>query len=387
MISSPALTPSGAHSSRRSRSRATSGVALLAAAMLLVAACGSDDEGGMDEADASATATDPTATDPTSTDPAATDPASAAGPTGETTAAPGDPTAFPVSFDTKFGETVIDELPQRVVSVGYTEGDLILALGVTPVAIRDWYGDQPNGLWPWAAETTAAQVGEIEVLESADLNFEQIAGLDPDVIFAIGSGIEQDEFDTLSAIAPVVAQSDEYNNFGTPWDVTQLMIGRALGLEPEAQTLVDDVNAQFAAVVEANPEWQELVGTVSVINLDGTIGVFTDGDNRGHMLTELGFAIPEEIVAIAGDSFYADISPEQIGLLDNDLMVYTSYPASDREKVEALPLFQDLTALQEGRTVFVDDALGGAMAFSSTLSIPYALDALVPQIRAALGGS
>ena len=139
--------------------------------------------------------------------------------------------AFPVTFDTKFGETVIESKPERVVSVGYTEGDLILALGVTPVAIRDWYGDQPNGLWPWAAATPAAQAGDIEVLPSAEINFEQVAALDPDVIFAIGSGIEQEQFDALSEIAPVVAQSDEYNDFGTPWDVTQVMIGKALGLE------------------------------------------------------------------------------------------------------------------------------------------------------------
>jgi iron complex transport system substrate-binding protein len=356
------IRTSSPHPTRRAVARTTKGVALLGAAALFVAACGSDD-------DSSAATVAETEVAPVESEAEST----------------GDATAFPVTFDTKFGETVIESLPQRVVSVGYTEGDLILALGVTPVAIRDWYGEQPNGLWPWAAESPAAQSGEIVAMDSAEVNFEQIASLDPDVIFAIGSGIVQDDFDKLSAIAPTVAQTDDYNDFGTPWDVAQLMIGKALGLETQAQGLVDDVNAQIAAAVEANPEWQEMTGTVSVINADGTIGVFTDGDNRGHLLTQLGFAIPEEITEIAGESFYADISPEQIGLLDNDLLVYTSYPASDRELVEALPLFQGLTAVQEGRTAFLDDLVGGAMAFSSTLSIPYALDALVPQIQAALG--
>ena len=208
-------------------------------------------------------------------------------------AALGDPTAFPVTFDTMFGETVIESKPERVVSVGYTEGDLILALGVTPVAIRDWYGDQPNGLWPWAAATPAAQAGDIEVIPSAEINFEQVAALNPDVIFAIGSGIDQEQFDTLSAIAPVVAQSDEYNDFGTPWDVAQVMIGKALGLEAEAQALVDDVNAPVRGGRRrppglAGPERHR----VATISADGTIGAFTDGDNRGHLLTQLGFVIP-----------------------------------------------------------------------------------------------
>ena len=283
-----------------------------------------------------------------------------------------------------FGEVVIDELPERVVSVGYTEGDLILALGVTPVAIRDWYGDQPNALWPWAADTPAAKAAPIEVIPAAEINFEQVASLDPDVIFAIGSGIEQADFDTLSAIAPTVAQSADYNVFGTPWDVAQLTIGQALGLEPEAQALVDDIDAKFAAAVEANPDWQGLTGTVSAAGDDGSIGVFTDGDNRGHILTQLGFVIPEEINEIAGDSFYADISAEQVALLDNDLMVYI-VPEADRAQLEELPLWQSLVVVQEGRTVWVDEALAGAMGFASTLSLGYALDELVPQIEAALG--
>jgi len=162
------------------------------------------------------------------------------------------------------------------------------------------------------------------------------------------------------------------------------MIGQALGLEPEAQALVDDVNEQYAAAVEAHPEWQGMTGTVSAVGEDESIGVFTDGDNRGHMLTQLGFAIPAEITEIAGDSFYAQISAEQISLLDNDLLAYI-VPTADRERFEASPLFQSLTAVQDGRTVFVDEALAGAMGFASTLSIPYALEALVPQIAAALG--
>ena len=133
-------------------------------------------------------------------------------------------------------------------SIGYTDGDYVLALGVTPVAIRDWYGEQPGGLWPWATDAEAA-TDEIEVLSSSEINFEQIAALQPDVIIGIGSEIEQADYDKLTAIAPVVAASDEYIEFGTPWDVMQLTIGKALGLEAEAQTLVDDVQEHLDTTV------------------------------------------------------------------------------------------------------------------------------------------
>ena len=76
-------------------------------------------------------------------------------------------------------------------------------------------------------------------------------------------------------------------------------------------------------------------------------------------------------------------APSRSALLNNDLLVYI-VPEADRERFESDPLFQSLTAVQEGRTVYVDEALAGAMGFSSTLSLGYALDALVPQIESAL---
>lgn len=52
--------------------------------------------------------------------------------------------AFPVTIEHKFGSVTIAEEPQRVVSIGFTEQDPLLAVGVTPVAVRYWYGDEEN---------------------------------------------------------------------------------------------------------------------------------------------------------------------------------------------------------------------------------------------------
>ena len=60
-------------------------------------------------------------------------------------------------------------------------------------------------------------------------------------------------------------------------------------------------------------------------------------------------------------------------------------PEADRAQLEELPLWQSLAAVQEGRTVWVDETLAGAMGFASTLSLGYVLDQLVPQIETALG--
>ena len=60
------------------------------------------------------------------------------------------PASFPTTITHAFGQTVVEAQPTRVVSVGVTEHDFLLALGVVPVAVTDWYGDQPYATWPWA---------------------------------------------------------------------------------------------------------------------------------------------------------------------------------------------------------------------------------------------
>ena len=171
------------------RSRRVRPIVVAVCAALAIAACGSDDGAGTS---AATVATDPVV----GTNGATTD-------GGEVAEG-----SFPVSIDNMFGTTVIESKPERVVSIGYTEGDYVLALGVTPVAIRDWYGDQPGGLWPWAAASPAADDSTV-VLQPESLNFEKIAELEPDVIVAMVSEIEQADYDRLTEIAPVLAQTDK----------------------------------------------------------------------------------------------------------------------------------------------------------------------------------
>ncbi len=355
----------------RRRSRRAGSVLVVVCTMLAVASCGSDDDPAVEGTSADTLTTEAVGDTTGSTD-------TVADTTGGTDAVDG---AFPVSIDNMFGTTVIESKPERVVSIGYTEGDYVLALGVTPVAIRDWYGEQPGGLWPWAAESPAAD-DSIVVLQPDSLNFEKIAELDPDVIVAMVSEIEQADYDRLTEIAPVLAQTDEYVRYGTPWDEVQLTIGKALGLEAEAQAIVDDVSAQIADAAAAHPDWAGQTANFVVPAADGTWYAYTDQDSRGRLLTELGFIIPQPILDLAGDLFYAQGSGENLALVDADLVTYVT---EERDEVEALPLWQTIPAVADGRSLFVDQGLAGAMSFSTTLSLPYAIDGLVPQIETTLG--
>ena len=66
----------------------------------------------------------------------------------ETAAASG----YPVTIAHKYGETVVEEYPERIVVVGLLEQDALLALGVVPVATTEWFGEHPGAVWPWATD-------------------------------------------------------------------------------------------------------------------------------------------------------------------------------------------------------------------------------------------
>ena len=167
--------------SSRARRR-LAGLAAAAALSLLASACGSDDS--------SAGSSDTTA---------------APADTSATTAAPaGTAPAFPVTVEHALGTTIVESEPQRIVTVGVTEQDFVLALGLTPIGVSDWYGDQPFATWPWAQD----ELGDAEpaVLSIADgFEYERIAALEPDLIVGTNAGIDAESFEKLTAIAPTIA--------------------------------------------------------------------------------------------------------------------------------------------------------------------------------------
>ncbi len=55
--------------------------------------------------------------------------------------------------------------------------------------------------------------------------------------------------------------------------------------------------------------------------------------------------------------------------------------------MEADPVFNALTAAKDGNVVWVTDPnVIGAFSYASVLSLPYALDALVPELAAVVAG-
>src|SRR6201998_1753875 len=194
--------------------------------------------------------------------------------------APGTAGAGSVTINHLFGQTVIKEPPKRVVSAGYTEQDDLLAVGVVPIAVTNWFGDQPFAVWPWAQPKLGAAQPVVLNLDNG-IPVDQIAGLKPDLIVAINAGVDADTYQKLSAIAPTVAQSDG-DAFFEPWKEQATAVGQAVFQADQMKSLIDAVDKQFAAVAQKYPQWQ----TKKALLMQGTLFQGTVGGTAGGWRSE-----------------------------------------------------------------------------------------------------
>ncbi len=285
----------------------------------------------------------------------------------------------------KYGSTEVPDNPERVVTVGLVDHDAALALGAVPVGVTagDYSAGQPFGVWPWARGELGD--GRPEVLPDTEFNFERIDALRPDLIIGAYSGMTGNEYETLSEIAPTVAQSGEYVEYGTPWQEMTRTIGQALGKRERAEELVAGVEARFAEARERHPEFGGATAVYAGGLGPGEYYAETAQSSRVGVLTALGFEIPEEI---SGERFYVEISQERLDLLDRDVLLWEIGENSElASSIKDAPLYQRLGVYEEGRDVFVEDpVLAAALAFISVLSLPFVLDTLVPMLAAAIDG-
>jgi iron complex transport system substrate-binding protein len=303
--------------------------------------------------------------------------------TGEAAAPAEAAAAFPVTIEHKYGSTTINERPERIVTVGLTDHDALLALGIVPVGTSEWFGGYPGSVWPWAQDKLGDAIPE--AVGGDAINFEKIAALQPDLILALYSGVTEEEYGLLTQIAPTVAQPAAYADFGIPWQELTVTVGKAVGQQAQAETLVAGVEEKFAQVRAEHPEFEGATAVVAT-PYQG-IWVYGSQDVRGRLLTSLGFVLPEGLDAITGSEFGGNLSMERADLLDVDVIIWLD--PEDAEGELGGPVYSTLPVHTEGREVFLDsynDALGGATSFVSVLSLPFLLDGLTPKLVDALDG-
>jgi len=301
--------------------------------------------------------------------------------------------AFPVTIEHFFGETTIEEKPERIASVAWMNHEVPLALGVVPVGMSKatWGDDDGDGVLPWVEEELNELGAETPILfdETEGIDFEAVADTQPDVILASYSGLTEEEYDTLSQIAPTIAYPEVA--WGTSYQDMIRLNSEAIGMAEEGEALVEELDAE---VQSAFAEREVLEGKNVVFSyLDpndlSQIGFYTTLDTRPAFLHEYGMGVPEAVSASSEgtDEFYTTVSSEQADTFDDvDLIVtYGDTEGKLVEQVESDPLLSKIPAVSEGHVAALPDATPLAAAANPTpLSITYNLDEYLDILAAAL---
>ena len=299
---------------------------------------------------------------------------------------------FPRTVTHAYGQTEITEAPQRVATISWVNADVSLALGVVPVGMpRNSFGANANGSTDWFDAELAAVGGRMPELysETDGINTEAIAALQPDLILGAYSGMTEEEYQTLSKIAPTIAMPEGDVAFGTPWQESTRLIGQALGRSDRAEELIDEVEGRIAEVAEDHPGIRGKTFVYGTVDPGAAekIYAFTDVDNRPRFLTQLGMVqapVVAEASAGSPDQFAVTWSPERADELVSDILVTYAVSPDVAAAIESDPLLGRIPAVEAGRMVVqTDEQQVLSISAASPLSLPWALDNVVPDITAA----
>ena len=121
----------------------------------------------------------------------------------------------------------------------------------------------------------------------------------------------------------------------------------------------------------------------------GVYWILSPEDHKARFLTALGFEFPDEDCRRCRRAVERSDQPGAAGLLDRDVLVWLK--GSERgwadapkmaDAVKNDPIYRQMAVVKDGRDVFAETA-ADAIAWSTPLSLPFALDELVPQLAAA----
>ncbi len=305
----------------------------------------------------------------------------------------GNPASFPITLDHAYGETVIEEQPERIATVAWSNHEVPLALGVVPVgmAAAAWGDDDADGVLPWVEDRLSELGAQTPVLfdETDGIDFEAVADTAPDVILAAYSGITQDDYDTLSKIAPVVAYPDLA--WGTSLEDMILVNSRAIGLGEAGEDLVEHLDEEITDSFAAHPSLADTTAVFTYLDPAdlSQIGFYTTHDTRPGFLESLGMRTPRVVEAASAKTgeFYTTISAERADEFDDlDLLItYGDTQGNLLSAIQADPLIGEIPAVRTGAVAtLVDSTPLAAMANPSPLSIPWGIDDYFDLLSAAV---
>ncbi len=252
---------------------------------------------------------------------------------------------------TATGPVAVPAAPLRVVALDTAELDSAMTLGITPVGASRAPADATlPDYWPLSRLALVADTGTVGAPA-----YERIRALRPELI--LGS-LTRDAagHDRLREIAPtVLSQSTGY-----PWKENFQLHAQALGRRPEADAITAAYRGQVAQLSRALGGPGAASGRrVSLVRFvqGGRIRLYGRQNFPGTVLADLQLGRP---TAQNVDQFDVEITPDQLGGADGDLLLYATYgdpAAAGTPATLASPGWRALGAVRTHRAFPVSDQL------------------------------
>ncbi|MEM9516747.1 MAG: ABC transporter substrate-binding protein, partial [Actinomycetota bacterium] len=260
----------------------------------------------------------------------------------ETTAASSGDTRI---VETSFGDIELPVDPQRVIALDEYAAMNLLAVGIEPMETYTAYSSL-------VSQDILAERG-VELMAQEDsfaVNFEAIAGSDPDVIVVTAESAVVESVEPLQDIAPTVIVP-----YTAPWRDVITDTGNLFGRTDEAASVIEALEGKLASTSEAvaaNPYSLSILGETF-----GILFAVSPEAVLSAIVDEVGVDRPPaqaDATSMEGFNSVISLSPELVVDHDADVVTVMSGVFYPEDALLDLPTYQSLPAVQDGRSTIVD---------------------------------
>jgi iron complex transport system substrate-binding protein len=241
---------------------------------------------------------------------------------------------FPVTIPSAGGEVVIEERPERIVSLSPSATEILFAVGAgDQVVAADEFSTYP-------AEAPATD------LSGFDPNVEAIVGYEPDLVV-----VANDANDLVASLEeldiPVIVNAPPTDIESGYAGMTDL--GLATGHVDETADAVAQMRSEVARALESAPDAKLRV----YHELDETLFAASSSSFIGSVYAELG-AVNIADEADAEQTGYPQLTEEAIVEANPQVIVISDQAAYTADDVAARPGWSEVDAVKNGNIVVVD---------------------------------
>lgn len=253
---------------------------------------------------------------------------------------------FPVTIkDAVDKEVVIEEDPQKIVSLMPSNTEVAFALGV---------GDEVVGVSE--SDDYPEETKDIEKVVGMELNVEKILSLDPDLVLAHESVADTwaDGLQQMSDAGIDVLVVNDATDFNGVYNSIE-MIGKAVGEKKKAEEIVQDMKDDIASIKEKAASISEKDKKDVYVEVSPEPSIFTTGKDT-FMQEMIDTINATNVIKEAG---WVQVDQEAVIEADPDVVIttYGGYSPDPVGQVTKRDGWDQVTAVKDKQIVEVDEDL------------------------------